>query len=56
LSDNHLIEEQARRPIRRSLWRGLLKRCPNCGAQLELAGKGLIVCPYCGTEVFLHKD
>jgi len=32
------------------------QRCPNCGAQLELAGKGLIVCPYCGTEVFLHKD
>jgi DNA-directed RNA polymerase subunit RPC12/RpoP/predicted transcriptional regulator len=32
------------------------QRCPNCGAQLELAGKGLVVCPYCGTEVFLHKD
>jgi DNA-directed RNA polymerase subunit RPC12/RpoP/predicted transcriptional regulator len=32
------------------------RRCPNCGAELELAGKGLIVCPYCGTEVFLHKD
>ncbi len=32
------------------------QRCPNCGAKLELAGKGLIVCPYCGSEVFLHKD
>ena len=32
------------------------KRCPNCGGQLEFVGKGLIVCPYCGTEVFLHKD
>ncbi len=30
--------------------------CPNCGAKLELAGKGLVVCPYCGTEIFLHKD
>jgi DNA-directed RNA polymerase subunit RPC12/RpoP/predicted transcriptional regulator len=32
------------------------QRCPNCGAKLELAGKGLVVCPYCGTEIFLHKD
>jgi hypothetical protein len=27
--------------------------CPNCGGQLTLAGKGVIVCPYCGTEIFL---
>lgn len=27
--------------------------CPNCGGQLELAGKGLIRCPYCGAEIFL---
>ena len=26
--------------------------CPNCGGQLELAGKGTVQCPYCGTEVF----
>ncbi len=32
------------------------QKCPNCGAPLELAGKGLIVCPYCGTEIFIHKD
>jgi len=32
------------------------QRCPNCGAKLELAGRGLVVCPYCGAEVFLHKD
>ena len=29
------------------------KTCPNCGGQLELAGKGLIKCPYCGAEIFL---
>jgi len=28
-------------------------RCPNCGGELALAGKGVIRCPYCGTEVFL---
>ncbi|MHB0875915.1 MAG: TFIIB-type zinc ribbon-containing protein [Anaerolineae bacterium] len=28
-------------------------RCPNCGGKLELAGKGVVQCPYCGTEIFL---
>ena len=32
------------------------QKCPNCGAKLELAGKGLVICPYCGTEIFIHKD
>lgn len=27
--------------------------CPNCGGSLALAGKGVIKCPYCGTEIFL---
>lgn len=27
--------------------------CPNCGGTVELAGKGLVRCPYCGTETFL---
>jgi tRNA(Ile2) C34 agmatinyltransferase TiaS len=30
-----------------------LSQCENCGGQLELAGKGVIRCPYCGTEYFL---
>ncbi|HNS38843.1 MAG: hypothetical protein LC131_10580 [Anaerolineae bacterium] len=30
-----------------------LDRCKNCGGKLELAGKGVIRCPYCGTEYFL---
>jgi DNA-directed RNA polymerase subunit RPC12/RpoP len=30
-------------------------KCPNCGGQLELAGKGTVQCPYCGTEIFLSQ-
>ncbi len=29
------------------------QKCPNCGGKLELVGKGVIECPYCGAEVFL---
>jgi len=28
-------------------------KCPHCGGQMELAGKGVIRCPYCGAEIFL---
>ncbi len=28
-------------------------KCPNCGGEVELSGKGVVSCPYCGTEVFL---
>ncbi len=31
------------------------RKCPNCGGELTFAGKGLIVCPYCGSEVFLTE-
>lgn len=31
-----------------------LDRCKNCNGQLELAGSGVIACPYCGTEYFLN--
>lgn len=30
-----------------------IERCRNCNGELELAGKGVIRCPYCGTEYFL---
>jgi len=30
-------------------------KCPNCGGQLELAGKGTVHCRFCGTEIFLPK-
>jgi hypothetical protein len=28
-------------------------KCPNCGGEVALSGKGVVSCPYCGTEVFL---
>jgi hypothetical protein len=31
------------------------QKCPNCGGQLQLAGKGMIKCPFCGSEVFLSQ-
>lgn len=30
-----------------------LTNCEHCGGQVELVGKGVIQCPYCGTEYFL---
>ena len=30
-------------------------KCPNCGGQLELTGKGVISCPFCGSEIFLAQ-
>jgi DNA-directed RNA polymerase subunit RPC12/RpoP len=31
------------------------QKCPNCGGQLELAGKDMIKCPFCGSTVFLSS-
>ncbi len=30
-------------------------KCPNCGAQLVVGGKGMIKCEYCGAEIFLPQ-
>lgn len=30
-----------------------LTNCQHCNGELELAGKGVVRCPYCGTEYFL---
>jgi hypothetical protein len=30
-----------------------LKQCPNCGGEIELSGKGVAHCRFCGTEFFL---
>lgn len=31
-----------------------LTNCRNCGGEIKLAGKGVVACPYCGTEYFLN--
>jgi hypothetical protein len=28
-------------------------KCPSCGGEVELAGKGVVRYPFCGAEVFL---
>jgi len=28
-------------------------KCPNCGGVRELVGKGVVKCPYCGSELFV---
>ncbi len=28
-------------------------KCPNCGGEQAFAGKGVITCQYCGSEIFL---
>jgi tRNA(Ile2) C34 agmatinyltransferase TiaS len=30
-----------------------LSQCKNCGGEIRLSGKGVVSCPYCGTEYFL---
>ncbi|MEQ8677844.1 MAG: hypothetical protein RLP44_11655 [Aggregatilineales bacterium] len=30
-----------------------LDRCKHCGGEIELVGKGVVLCPFCGTEYFL---
>jgi hypothetical protein len=30
-----------------------LDNCKNCGGELQLAGKGVVTCRFCGTEYFL---
>jgi hypothetical protein len=30
-----------------------LDRCKNCGGEIELVGKGIATCRFCGTEYFL---
>ena len=32
---------------------GELGRCPGCGAELGLRGKGVVTCSHCGLEAFL---
>jgi hypothetical protein len=30
-----------------------LDKCKNCGGEIQLAGKGIVACKFCGTEYFL---
>ena len=28
------------------------RRCPNCGGDLQIAGKGMVRCSFCGSEIY----
>jgi tRNA(Ile2) C34 agmatinyltransferase TiaS len=30
-----------------------LTQCKNCGGEIQLVGKGVVKCKFCGTEYFL---
>ncbi len=30
-------------------------KCPNCGGERQVVGKGIVKCPYCGVELFLPQ-
>lgn len=30
-------------------------KCPNCGGERQVVGKGIVKCPYCGAELFLPQ-
>ena len=48
--ESNSAAEKLRRPIRRSLWRGLRKRCPGCGAGRIFRRylKPVSSCSHCG--------
>jgi hypothetical protein len=31
-------------------------KCPNCGGTREVAGKGIVKCPYCGVELYIPQN
>lgn len=31
-------------------------KCPNCGGEREVVGKGIVKCPYCGVEIFIPQS
>jgi hypothetical protein len=33
-----------------------LQQCKHCGGNVDFAGKGVLKCPFCGTEYFLAKE
>ena len=50
---DHATREKMRRPIRRSLWRGLRKRCPDCGEGRVFRRylKPVSTCSHCGAAL-----
>ncbi len=44
-----------RRLISREASQILIDRCPNCGGEMAVAGKDVIRCGHCGSDVFLTE-
>jgi len=49
------VDWQSRRLISRDASAMPLDRCPRCDGELAVAGKGIIRCEHCGSEIFITE-
>jgi uncharacterized protein (DUF983 family) len=51
------IDHLAERDVKRAIWTGWRRKCPNCGTGMMMAGylKVNDACPVCGTELHHHR-
>lgn len=55
--DMQMTDDDGERPVRRALWRGFRRKCPNCGSGPMLKGylKVRDHCPVCRQDLHHHR-